>query len=149
MKINWHSKKWKELSNDELYSILELRSEVFVVEQNCIYQDIDTKDKKAIHLLGYLNNNLIAYSRCFKEKQYFNEASFGRAVIKKNQRNKGFGEELVKKSLEIIKNNYKSKVVKISAQAHLEKFYNKNGFKSKGGCYLEDGIPHVSMFLIN
>ena len=87
MKIKWFCKKWKELSNDEVYSLLELRSEVFVVEQNCVYQDIDLKDKEALHLLGYLKKNLVAYSRCFNENQYFKETSFGRAIIKKEIRN--------------------------------------------------------------
>jgi len=75
MKIKWFCKKWKELSSDEVYSLLELRSEVFVVEQNCVYQDIDLKDKEALHLLGYLKKNLVAYSRCFNENQYFKETS--------------------------------------------------------------------------
>ena len=132
MKIKWFCKKWKELSSDEVYSLLELRSEVFVVEQNCVYQDIDLKDKEALHLLGYLKNNLVAYSRCFNENQYFKETSFGRAIIKKEIRNQGLGEELVKRSIDVIKTNFGKKPIKISAQAHLQNFYKKNGFKSKG-----------------
>ena len=148
MKIRWFCKKWKELSSDEVYSLLELRSEVFVVEQNCVYQDIDLKDKEAIHLLGYLKNNLVAYSRCFNEKQYFKETSFGRAIIKKEIRNQGLGEELVKRSVDVIETNFGKKPIKISAQAHLQNFYKKNGFKSKGETYLEDGIPHIAMYLM-
>ena len=147
MKIKWFCKKWKELSSDEVYSLLELRSEVFVVEQNCVYQDIDLKDKKALHLLGYLKNNLVAYSRCFNENQYFKETSFGRAIVKKEIRNQGLGEELVKRSVDVIKTNFGKKSIKISAQAHLQNFYKKNGFKSKGETYLEDGIPHIAMYL--
>ena len=121
---------------------------MFVVEQNCVYQDIDLKDKEALHLLGYLKNNLVAYSRCFNEKQYFKETSFGRAIIKKEIRNQGLGEELVKRSIEVIKTNFGKKPIKISAQAYLQNFYKKNGFKSKGETYLEDGIPHIAMYLI-
>ena len=145
MKIEWVKKKWSEVSSEELYSILRLRSEVFVVEQNCVYQDIDNKDQTAIHLLGYINKELIAYSRLFNEGDYFKETSFGRAIIKKEKRGQGYGDELVKESLKTIKNYYGNKKVKISAQAHLKTFYSKHAFIAKGKEYLEDGIPHVSM----
>lgn len=145
MKIEWVKKKWSEISLEELYSVLRLRSEVFVVEQDCVYQDIDNKDQKAIHLLGYINKELIAYSRLFNEGDYFKETSFGRAIIKKEKRGQGYGDELVKESLKTIKNYYGNKKVKISAQAHLKTFYSKHAFIAKGKEYLEDGIPHVSM----
>ena len=140
MKIEWVKKKWSEVSSEELYSVLRLRSEVFVVEQNCVYQDIDNKDQKAIHLLGYINKELIAYSRLFNEGDYFKETSFGRAIIKKEKRGQGYGDELVKESLKTIKNYYGNKKVKISAQAHLKTFYSKHAFIAKGKEYLEDGI---------
>ncbi|MAU55252.1 MAG: GNAT family N-acetyltransferase [Flavobacteriaceae bacterium] len=145
MKIEWVKKKWSEVSLEELYSVLRLRSEVFVVEQDCVYQDIDNKDQIAIHLLGYINKELIAYSRLFNEGDYFKETSFGRAIIKKEKRGQGYGDELVKESLKTIKNYYGNKKVKISAQAHLKTFYSKHAFIAKGKEYLEDGIPHVSM----
>ena len=145
MKIEWVKKKWSEISLEELYSVLRLRSEVFVVEQDCVYQDIDNKDQIAIHLLGYINKELIAYSRLFNEGDYFKETSFGRAIIKKEKRGQGYGDELVKESLKTIKNYYGNKKVKISAQAHLKTFYSKHDFIAKGKEYLEDGIPHVSM----
>ena len=145
MKIKWVKKKWSEVSLEELYSALRLRSEVFVVEQDCVYQDIDNKDQIAIHLLGYINKELIAYSRLFNEGDYFKETSFGRAIIKKEKRGQGYGDELVKESLKTIKNYYGNKKVKISAQAHLKTFYSKHAFIAKGKEYLEDGIPHVSM----
>ena len=145
MKIEWVKKKWSEVSLEELYSVLRLRSEVFVVEQDCVYQDIDNKDQTAIHLLGYINKELIAYSRLFNEGDYFKETSFGRAIIKKEKRGQGYGDELVKESLKTIKNYYGNKKVKISAQAHLKTFYSKHAFIAKGKEYLEDGIPHVSM----
>lgn len=145
MKIEWVKKKWSEVSLEEFYSVLRLRSEVFVVEQDCVYQDIDNKDQIAIHLLGYINKELIAYSRLFNEGDYFKETSFGRAIIKKEKRGQGYGDELVKESLKTIKNYYGNKKVKISAQAHLKTFYSKHAFIAKGKEYLEDGIPHVSM----
>ena len=145
MKIEWVKKKWSDISLEELYSVLRLRSEVFVVEQDCVYQDIDNKDQIAIHLLGYINKELIAYSRLFNEGDYFKETSFGRAIIKKEKRGQGYGDELVKESLKTIKNYYGNKKVKISAQAHLKSFYSKHAFIAKGKEYLEDGIPHVSM----
>ena len=145
MKIEWVKKKWSEISLEELYSVLRLRSEVFVVEQDCVYQDIDNKDQIAIHLLGYINKELIAYSRLFNEGDYFKETSFGRAIVKKEKRGQGYGDELVKESLKTIKNYYGNKKVKISAQAHLKSFYSKHAFIAKGKEYLEDGIPHVSM----
>ena len=145
MKIEWVKKKWSEVSLEELYSVLRLRSEIFVVEQDCVYQDIDNKDQIAIHLLGYINKELIAYSRLFNEGDYFKETSFGRAIIKKEKRGQGYGDELVKESLKTIKNYYGNKKVKISAQAHLKTFYSKHAFIAKGKEYLEDGIPHVSM----
>ena len=145
MKIEWVKKKWSDISLEELYSVLRLRSEVFVVEQDCVYQDIDNKDQIAIHLLGYINKELIAYSRLFNEGDYFKETSFGRAIIKKENRGQGYGDELIKESLKTIKNYYGNKKVKISAQAHLKSFYSKHAFIAKGKEYLEDGIPHVSM----
>ena len=100
--MEWTVKGWSELSLDEIEKIFKLRSEVFVVEQNCIYQDIDGKDKLAKHVFGFEKKELIAYSRIFKPGDYFKEASFGRAVVKKTHRGKGIGDELVKKSVEQI-----------------------------------------------
>lgn len=144
-RIIWKHKKWKELNKNDLHEILILRAEVFIVEQNCVYQDIDNKDPKAIHLYGKINNKIIAYSRIFNQGDYYKEISFGRALVSKAQRGVGVGDELVKNSLEIIKKNWPNKKVKISAQARLKKFYKKHGFIEKGEEYLEDGIPHVSM----
>jgi len=144
-KIIWKQKKWEELTKNNLHEILQIRSEVFVVEQKCVYQDIDNKDPKAIHLYGKIKNKIVAYSRIFNEGDFYKEISFGRALVLKNQRGKGLGDELVQKSIEIIKGNWPNKKVKISAQAHLNNFYKKHGFIEKGKEYLEDGIPHVSM----
>ena len=143
MKISWKIKTWEQLKTKELYSILKLRSKVFVVEQNCVYQDIDGKDEKGKHVLGKKNNEIIAYARIFKPGDYFKEASFGRAVVKKSERGKGVGDELVKKCLE----NITEEEIKISAQSYLKGFYSSHGFLAEGDEYLEDGIPHLAMFL--
>ena len=121
-------KKFEALTTNELYAILKLRSEVFVVEQDCVYQDIDGKDAKANHLLGYENNQLIAYSRLFKPGDYFEEYSFGRAVIKKTYRGLGLGDELVQQSVQALGLD---KEIKISAQYHLKKLYQKHAVKIK------------------
>jgi len=139
----WEVKEWAELSAREVENIFSLRSEVFVVEQDCVYQDIDGKDQKAKHVLGKKNNEIVAYARIFKPGEYFKEASFGRAVVKKTERGKGVGDELVINCLE----NITEEEIKISAQSYLKGFYGKHGFKAEGNEYLEDGIPHTAMFI--
>ena len=138
-------KAWDQLSRKEINDIFSLRSEVFVVEQECIYQDIDGKDEKADHVLLIINNELVGYTRVFNENIYFKEASFGRAVVKKNHRGEGYGHLLVEKSLEHLKTN-KQSPIKISAQSHLKEFYSSHGFVAKGEEYMEDGIPHTAMY---
>jgi ElaA protein len=95
-------RKFNELSLKELYMILQLRSEVFVVEQNCVYQDIDGKDEKALHILGIINGELVAYTRCFKPGDYFEQASIGRVIVKENYRKFGYGHEIMKASVKEI-----------------------------------------------
>ena len=138
-------KAWDQLSRKEINDIFSLRSEVFVVEQECIYQDIDGKDQKADHVLLIINNQLVGYTRVFNENIYFKEASFGRAVVKKSHRGEGYGHLLVEKSLEHLKTN-KQSPIKISAQSHLKEFYSSHGFVAKGEEYMEDGIPHTAMY---
>jgi ElaA protein len=139
----WEVKEWTELSTGEVENIFSLRSEVFVVEQDCVYQDIDGKDQKAKHVLGKKDGEIVAYARIFKPGEYFKEASFGRAVVKKTERGKGVGDELVINCLE----NINEEEIKISAQSYLKGFYGKHGFKAEGNEYLEDGIPHTAMFI--
>ena len=142
----WEIKEWSELSNKEVENIFSLRSEVFVVEQDCVYQDIDGKDQKATHVLGKKNSEIVAYARIFNPGDYFKEASFGRTVVRKSERGKGYGHLIVDKALEHLKKNKKSPI-KISAQSYLKGFYSSHGFKSQGNEYLEDGIPHTAMFI--
>jgi ElaA protein len=143
--MNFIIKSFSELTTSELYQILQLRSEVFVVEQDCVYQDIDFKDQKALHVLGYKNNTIIAYTRIFKPGDYFENASIGRVVVKQLERKYGYGHELMKVSIEAIKDAFHQEKITISAQLYLKKFYESHGFIQVGETYLEDGIPHIRM----
>ena len=138
-------KNYSDLTKDELYDLLQLRSEIFVVEQDCVYQDIDRKDQKSLHVLGYKNDNLIAYTRLFKPGDYFENASIGRVVVKASERNFQYGYTIMKASIEAIKEHYNETTIKISAQTYLKRFYNNLDFFEVGEEYLEDGIPHVGM----
>jgi ElaA protein len=141
----WHIKRFDELSVDQLYYILELRSEVFVVEQNCVYQDIDKKDQKAIHLLGELDGILVAYCRIFKPKIYFEKASIGRVIVKLSHRDLKLGHELMYNAINIIKDQLGETEITISAQVYLKNFYQSHGFIQTSEMYLEDDIPHIEM----
>lgn len=145
--LDIQTKTFEQLNNKELYDLLQLRSEVFVVEQDCVYQDIDGKDQKAFHVLGYKNKNLMAYTRIFKPGDYFKEASIGRVVVKETQRQYGYGYDIMNASVEAIQKHFKTSDIRISAQTYLKRFYNNLGFKEVGEEYLEDGIPHVNMLL--
>lgn len=138
-------KSFPELSTQELYGILQLRSTVFVVEQDCVYQDIDGKDQKAMHVLGFKNDEIIAYTRIFKHGDYFEEASIGRVVVAKTERQHKYGYDIMNASMDVITKQFKEITIKISAQAYLKSFYNNLGFKQIGEQYLEDGIPHIAM----
>lgn len=146
--MEWLFREYEELTLSELYELLKLRASVFVVEQDCPYQDLDGKDSRATHLLGYQKNKLIAYSRIFRpgafEKKH---ARIGRVVTQKQERGKGIGFNLVQKSISFCKEHFGNQTIKISAQVYLKKFYNQYGFVEKGKIYLEDGIPHCAMYL--
>ena len=143
--ITFKTYTFKELTSENLYNLLKLRSEVFVVEQDCVYQDIDSKDQKALHVLGFFNNELVAYSRLFSKGFYFDDASIGRVVVALNYRNKDFGHLLMKYSIAEIKNKFNDEVITISAQEYLQKFYEQHGFIKVSESYLEDNIPHIRM----
>ena len=138
-------KTFSKLTNQELYDLLQLRSEVFVVEQECVYQDIDGKDQDALHVLGYHEQKLIAYTRVFKPGDYFKESSIGRVVVKQESRGLGDGYEIMKSSISYIGNVLNESVIRISAQTYLKQFYSNLGFNEVGRVYLEDGIPHINM----
>ncbi|NNE30844.1 MAG: GNAT family N-acetyltransferase [Winogradskyella sp.] len=143
--LNVKVKSFEELSLKELYDLLQLRSEIFVVEQNCVYQDIDGKDQKALHVLGYLGNKPVAYTRIFKPGEYFEEASIGRVLVKQKARKNKFGFIIMKASIDAIKKYYNEDKIRISAQTYLKRFYNGLNFSEVGKEYLEDGIPHINM----
>ncbi len=145
MALSIEVKKFSELKLTELYDILQLRSEVFVVEQNCVYQDIDSKDAEALHVIGFKNGKIVAYTRCFKPGYYFAEAAIGRVVVKDSERKHGYGHEIMKASAKAIKEHYNTSRIKLSAQQYLIKFYESHGYKITGEGYLEDGIPHIAM----
>ena len=139
------TKTFTELTKEELYEALQLRSEVFVVEQDCVYQDIDYKDQKALHVLGFKNDKLVAYTRIFKSGDYFEKASIGRVVVAKNERINKYGYQIMIASIDAISIFFNETEIKISAQKYLIQFYESLGFIMIGEEYLEDGIPHIGM----
>ena len=139
------TKTFSELDTEELYQILRLRSEVFVVEQNCVYQDIDNKDQNAIHLYFKENDQIVAYTRIFKAGEYYENPCIGRVVVSKKNRGKDLGKKIMIDSIEYIKQNIKGEKIELSAQKYLDKFYKDLGFYKIGEDYLEDGIPHQRM----
>ena len=116
-------KHFHELTIQELYNILQLRSEVFVVEQNCIYQDIDGKDQKAVHIFIKENKDVLAYSRVFNEGEYFENPSIGRVVVKKEKRGTELGKKIMVEGAKYIKETFTNKKIEISAQKYLKDFY--------------------------
>ncbi len=147
MKLNWNLKSFEDLTPSELYAVLQLRSEVFVVEQNCVYQDIDNKDKKSLHLMAWHRDELTAYTRLVPPGVSFDEASIGRVITSLKYRGLGFGVDLMKKSIQHILESYATNTIRIGAQLYLKTFYEGFGFIVQGEEYLEDGIPHIEMLL--
>lgn len=143
--MNWELKKFKELKVEEIYKILELRNEVFIVEQQCAYQDCDGKDENAYHLYLQDNGEIIAYLRILKKGVSFDEISIGRVLVRKNYRGKGISREMMLKAINFIELNLNEKEIKIQAQSYLVNFYKSLGFKETSNEYLEDNIPHIDM----
>lgn len=138
-------KTFEQLSKDELYEILRARTAVFVVEQECPYQEVDDKDQKALHIIGKKNKRVIAYARAFNAGDYDVEASIGRVLVDVDHRDKGLGQQVMKASMEAVKSRFNTNVVVVSAQQYLESFYKDLGFTVTGEPYLEDEIPHIKM----
>ncbi|MEX0997177.1 MAG: GNAT family N-acetyltransferase [Flavobacteriaceae bacterium] len=145
MTLDFQTKPFSKLTINELYDILQLRSEVFVVEQDCVYQDIDGKDEKALHMFAYKNKVLVAYARLFGPGDYFEDASIGRVIIKENERKYGYGHQLMEAANKAVEAHFNASKIHLSAQQYLIKFYNTHGYKEVGEGYLEDGIPHIGM----
>ena len=143
--LNWLYKNFNELLPDELYSILQLRNEVFVVEQNCVFQDADDKDQPSLHLMGWREHKLVAYTRIVPPGLSYKEPSIGRVVTSAQERGKGTGHELMMVSINKVHELYGVGNIKIGAQLYLKKFYESHGFMQTGDVYLEDGIDHIEM----
>ena len=139
------TKTFSELDTEDLYQIIRLRSEVFVVEQDCVYQDLDNKDQNAIHLYYKENDQIVAYTRIFKAGDYYENPCIGRVVVSKKNRGNDLGKKIMIDSMEYIKQNIKGEKIELSAQKYLDKFYKDLGFYKIGEDYLEDGIPHQRM----
>jgi len=145
--IKWSYKTFDSLSNSELYNILRLRSEVFIIEQQCIYQDLDGKDLKSHHLTAWDGDNLVAYTRIVPPGVSFPEVSIGRVLTSPLYRGNGKGIALMQKSIEKVYETYGKTPIRIGAQLYLKKFYENLGFAKDSDQYLEDGIPHIEMIL--
>lgn len=143
--ITWAVKKFDELSLHELYAILRLRSEVFVVEQNCVFQDMDNKDQSCYHLMGWESNIMIAYTRLVPPGTSYEYSSIGRVVTSSFARGTGIGKHLMEKSILELEQLFGKAPIKIGAQLYLREFYTALGFKQTGDIYVEDGIDHIEM----
>jgi len=145
MKLRWEWKRFDELTADELYTVLQVRQEVFVLEQNCLYLDADGKDRRSFHLMGFSGNDILAYARIVEPGVSYEEVSIGRILSSEKARGTGAGVELMNQALSRIEQMYGKIPIRISAQTYLLKFYQKFGFESTGKEYLEDEIPHTEM----
>ncbi len=145
MAIDWSLKKFDDLTPLELYKIIQLRNEVFVVEQNCPYQDADNKDLSSYHFMGWSNDKLLAYTRILPPGLSYKETSIGRVVNSPAARGSGIGRELMMQSIEQVKKLFGEGPIKIGAQLYLQKFYTSIGFQQTSDVYLEDNIEHIEM----
>jgi ElaA protein len=145
MQIDWRFKPFDGLSLHELYALLQLRSAVFVVEQQCAFQDLDGSDAQAHHLLGYAGGELLAYARCFDRGIKFAEASIGRVITRATVRGTGLGHVLMRECIARVCAQWGEQPIRIGAQARLERFYRSHGFATASAPYDEDGIAHIEM----
>lgn len=143
--MNFQIKKFKELKVDEIYAILRIRNEVFVIEQRCIYQDCDEKDQSAYHLFCKKDGKIAAYLRILEKGVSYNEISIGRVLVDSKYRGQGLAREILLKAIDFIEKDLNEKEIKISAQEYLVNFYKSLGFVITSDVYLEDGIPHIEM----
>ncbi len=141
----WRLMAFDDLRVSELYEVLRLRSEVFVLEQRCLFQDMDGADAQAMHLLGVQHGQLCAYARCFAAGVKFSEASFGRVLTRRDVRATGIGHALIDQAVTAISQLWGPQAIRIGAQKQLAGFYGVHGFVDLGQPYLEDGIEHLEM----
>ena len=147
--LKWQALKFSDLDKSQVYSILELRQKVFVVEQNCAYQDLDGLDQVASHVTCIQKNKIIAYARGLPPAKDSSYSTLGRIVVAVEKRGAGLGRELIKRSIENNLLEWPNRMIRISAQSYLIDFYKDLGFEVKGSEYLEDGIPHTQMIQTN
>ena len=148
MVLIWEIKHYKDLTINEFHDIIALRLNAFVVEQNCAYLDLDGKDKKSYHLICRNGmGDIVATARILPPGLSYEESAIGRVVIDEKMRGKGIGHDLMNKSVEFALIEFGNSPIQISAQKHLEKYYEQHNFFSTGKEYIEDGIPHVEMKL--
>ncbi len=144
-RVQWKLSAFDALSVHELYELLQLRSEVFVLEQSCFFQDIDGVDAVAMHLMGRREDHLVAYARCLPPGTKFVEASIGRVVTRQSVRGNGLGHVLIEQALIAVGRTWGLQPIRIGAQAQLRDFYIDHGFADTGIGYVEDGIDHLQM----
>ena len=145
MELKWKIKPFDTLSVHELYDILRLRSEIFVVEQNCVYLDMDGKDKVALHLFAEYDGKIVAHARLFKAGICFDNASIGRVTVDAKYRDRKWGHDLMKEAIAGIALYFGQSAITIGAQLYLKKFYESHGFVQTSEMYLEDDIEHIEM----
>ncbi|MEY4141147.1 MAG: hypothetical protein RL110_518 [Bacteroidota bacterium] len=143
--MHYQVQPFSDLTNQRVYEMLQLRSEVFVVEQTCIYQDMDNQDLQALHVLGIENERIRAYARILTQSKVVGEVSIGRVIVAPSLRGTGEGHRLMTYCMTYVQQHFNNPCVRISAQSHLVEFYAAHGFTSTGNHYLEDGIPHCEM----
>lgn len=144
-KIIWEVKAFEGLSLNELYQVMLVRQKIFVIEQTCLYEDLDEKDQSAFHLMGWREGKLVAYARILPKGISYKEASIGRVLTVQEERGLGTGKVLMKKAMSCVEELFDEKSIRISAQAYLESFYETLGFKPVSDLYIEDGIAHLEM----
>ena len=147
MNVIWICKKFDDLTPAELYAIIRLRNEVFVVEQNCVFQDADNKDQGSWHLMGLKDNELVAYTRLLPAGLAYTEASIGRVINSSLVRRTGVGKELMQRSIQELYQLWGKQPIRIGAQLYLKKFYESFGFHQTSEIYIEDDIEHIEMLL--
>ena len=147
MSLHWHTLAFSQLTTEQLYAVLRLRQQIFVVEQQCAYLDLDNRDQAALHMLCNQGSQLVAYQRCLAPGDGYPESSLGRVVVSATMRGRRVGQELVRRGIEHNLSQWPAHDICISAQAHLQRFYAEQGFVAEGSEYLEDNIPHRKMRL--
>lgn len=143
--LSWQLYRFDELSTDQLYAIIRLRQDIFVVEQNCIYSDLDGLDQESLHLCGWRDNELLCYLRCLPPGLDYQESALGRILVGPAARGLKLGRELVRRGIEVNLKQWPGSGIRIGAQAYLEGFYEDLGFETCSDVYDEDGIPHIKM----